>query len=312
MTSVLDNNKDYNTIMRANDLLPELEKDILILHRLVVDVWGPRLPELVTLVRNPMDYIHIVKKLGNDLVQNDLNLPPAIEMVVSMLISTASSQKITQNEWEKVLEACSKAIELDESKQKILAYIETQMTEQCSNLSTLVGPAVAAKLVGAAGGLLALCKIPACDIVVLGHKKDYNAGLSNLSVSRNQGFIYECEYVRNAPKEHKRRAARLISAKAALCCRMDLGKKRNYGEVCLEQLTKHMERLTQPSSSRAIKPLPIPDDGPKKRRGGRRARKMKKQFAPTEMYKAANRVGFNIPEEEILGIDQTKGLGMLK
>ncbi|RWW12174.1 hypothetical protein GW17_00024174 [Ensete ventricosum] len=46
------------------------------------------------------------------------------------------------------------------------------------NLSVIVGSAVAAKLMGTAGGLLALAKMPACNVQLLGAKKKTLVGFS--------------------------------------------------------------------------------------------------------------------------------------
>ena len=50
--------------------------------------------------------------------------------------------------------------------------------------------------------------------------------------------------------------------------------------------------------------LPAPDMEPKKRRGGKRFRKMKERYAMSDVRKAANRVTFNQPEEEVLDGDE--------
>ncbi len=52
--------------------------------------------------------------------------------------------------------------------------------------------------------------------------------------------------------------------------------------------------------------LPAPDMEPKKRRGGRRFRKMKERYAMSDVRKAANRVTFNQPEEEVLDGDEVR------
>lgn len=43
-----------------------------------------------------------------------------------------------------------------------------------------------------------------------------------------------------------------------------------YGESLRDKLEKHIDRLAAPPPSKVIKALPIPNDGPKKRRGGKR------------------------------------------
>lgn len=43
-----------------------------------------------------------------------------------------------------------------------------------------------------------------------------------------------------------------------------------YGEGLRDKIEKHIDRLAAPPPSKVIKALPIPGDGPKKRRGGKR------------------------------------------
>lgn len=43
-----------------------------------------------------------------------------------------------------------------------------------------------------------------------------------------------------------------------------------YGEELREKIEKHVDRLAAPPPNKIIKALPIPNDGPKKRRGGKR------------------------------------------
>jgi U4/U6 small nuclear ribonucleoprotein PRP31 len=103
-----------------------------------------------------------------------------------------------------------------------------------------------------------------------------------------------------------------------------------FGKDLREKIEKHIDRLTAPPPSKVVKALPIPNDGPKKRRGGRRsvaiflpifgfpplitrfsARKAKEAYAQTELRKLQNRMVFGEPEEEVGAFDQTKGLGMI-
>jgi len=43
-----------------------------------------------------------------------------------------------------------------------------------------------------------------------------------------------------------------------------------YGDGLRDKIEKHIDRLAAPPPSKVIKALPVPGDGPKKRRGGKR------------------------------------------
>lgn len=68
------------------------------------------------------------------------------------------------------------ASELNDFKLKIFEYVESRMTFIAPNLSVIVGASTAAKLVGLAGGLTRLSKIPACNLLVLGAQKKTLSG----------------------------------------------------------------------------------------------------------------------------------------
>jgi U4/U6 small nuclear ribonucleoprotein PRP31 len=103
----------------------------------------------------------------------------------------------------------------------------------------------------------------------------------------------------------------------------------SYGENLKDKIEKHVDRLAAPPPAKVVKALPIPNDGPKKRRGGKRyaemctlvkairpylfssARKAKEAYAQTELRKLQNRMAFGEAEEEVGAFDETKGLGMI-
>jgi U4/U6 small nuclear ribonucleoprotein PRP31 len=95
---------------------------------------------------------------------------------------------------------------------------------------------------------------------------------------------------------------------------MDLERKLrdgSYGSKLRGQVEKRIDQLAAPPPSKMTKALPIPDEGKKKRRGGKRARKAKEAYAASELAKMQNRMAFGKEEEEVGAFDQTRGLGMI-
>ncbi|KNE55656.1 hypothetical protein AMAG_01543 [Allomyces macrogynus ATCC 38327] len=347
---------EYQTVVAANNLIPDLDHDLAILHKYVIDHWGPRFPELSSLIRSPLDYIRTVQALGHDLDDSTVpheklrgHLPEAVVLSVTLALSTTAKQDgnaepgtyrltsrgraLTPEAMAKTDEACRVAIALDQARATLLRYIESRMHVLAPNVSALVGTAVAARLMGAAGGLAALCRIPACNLLVLGQAARVAAvsssreggvvgaavagapqGFSNLGLGRHRGFVWDADLVRLTPSEFRRKAARMVAAKVCLCARMDLAKAHrdaSYGQKVRADLDRHLEKAMAPPPLKSTKALPIPDEAPKKRRGGRRARKIKEQYTVTDVHKAASRVAFGHAEEEIIVYGETRGLGLL-
>lgn len=93
----------------------------------------------------------------------------------------------------------------------------------------------------------------------------------------------------------------------------------NMGRALFEDIEQKFEKWQEPPPFKEAKPLPRPDDAPKKKRGGRRVRRMKEKSAVTELRRQANRVQFGKIEEDLFQSDigftlgtQTKGSGKVR
>lgn len=273
----------------------------VVIHRFTREKYSKRFPELESLVASPLEYMMTVRELGNDLDQAKNNeklqqfLTPAIIMVVSITASTAQGQPLTDQELHDVFEACDMAAELNRCKQQIYEYVESRMTFIAPNLSAIVGASTAAKLMGVAGGLTSLSKMPACNVQLLGSQKKTLAGFAQASILPNTGFIFYSDFVESLPAELRKKAARIIAAKSTLAARVDACHEApdgNIGRMLREEIEKKFDKLTEPPPVKFVKPLPKPIDPSRKKRGGKRVRKNKERYAMTELRKQANRLNF--------------------
>lgn len=323
LAGALEDTPEYYLIVRSNNMAVEVDNEVMMLHKFIRERYSPRFPELETLVLNPWEFIQTVRAMGNekDLVQSDLEgiLPHGTVVVISMTASTTTGQPLPEDEWQRVQEACDMVYELEANRRKILQYVESRMTLLAPNFSALVGTTVATKLVGVAGGLAALAKIPSCNLHLLGASKKQASGLSSIhgNSTRFSGYLAQCDLVANTPSDYRTQALRMVGAKASLAARMDVsasGTKRNgqYGANLHEEIAHKIEKLMEPPPAKLIKALPVPNEGGRKqRRGGRRARKFREMHGLTELRKMQNRVEFGKEEEEAGAFDETMGLGMI-
>lgn len=316
--TVLEDDPEYQLIVDCNALSVDIENEIIIIHNFIRDNYRLKFPELESLVHHPVDYARVVQKIGNeiDITLVDLEglLPSAIIMVVSVTASTTSGKPLPAENLKKTMEACDRALALDMAKKKVLDFVETRMGYIAPNLSAIVGSAVAAKLMGTAGGLSALAKMPACNVQLLGAKRKNLAGFSTASAQSPVGYIEQTEIFQGTPPALRTRACRLVAAKATLASRVDSIRGDSTGKMgrdLREEIRKKIEKWQEPPPAKQPKPLPVPDSEPKKKRGGRRLRKRKERYAQTDMRKLANRMQFGIQEESSLGDGLGEGYGML-
>lgn len=311
-------NPEYTLIVQANNLSVDVDNEILVVHKFIRDHYAAKFPELEQLVPDPAQYVRAVRVLANteDPTKADLAgvLPPAVVMSVLITATTTSGQTLTDAEWAAVEKACDLADKLEEARKKIFMYVSSRMNVLAPNLSAIVGTTTAAKLLGVAGGLGPLAKMPSCNVHLLGAQKKIALGFSTYTQRRHTGFVFQSDLIQQTPAEYQLKVQRTVGAKSVLAARMDLERTRrdgSYGEELREKIEKHIDRLAAPPPAKTTKALPIPNDGPKKRRGGKRARKAKEAYAQTELRKLQNRMAFGEAEEEVGAFDQTKGLGMI-
>lgn len=274
---------------------------VAIIHKFCKAKYQKRFPELDSLIVGEMEYMHAVKELGNDLDEAKNNeklqqiLTQATIMIVSVTASTTQGTLLTDAEREQINEACNMAIELNAFKATVYEYVESRMTFIAPNLSMIIGASTAAKMLGIAGGLTKLSKMPACNVLVLGAQKRTLSGFSKVQQMPHTGFVYYSQIVQETNPDLRRKAARLLSAKCTLAARVDACHESVHGEIGLrfkEDIEKKLDKLQEPPPVKFAKPLPKPIEGSKKKRGGKRVRKMKERYAMTEFRKQANRLNF--------------------
>ena len=256
---------EYLLIVDANNLAAEIDEEIINLHKLAKDKYSKRFPELETLVVQPLDYLLTAKELRNNLDQAKNNpvlekfLSQATIMVISVTASTTQGVSLGNVDLEPVIEAADTAVSLNKAKIDVLAYVESRMTFIAPNLSKIVGASTAAKIMGVAGGLTALSKMPSNNIALLGQQKKTLSGFSQHSTLPHTGFIYYSNIVQELPPDIRRKTSRLVASKCALAARVDSFHEYldgTQGELYLEEIEKKIDKLKEPPETKASKALP--------------------------------------------------------
>jgi U4/U6 small nuclear ribonucleoprotein PRP31 len=198
-------------------------------------------------------------------------LPGPVVMSVLVTATTTTGQPLSEHKWAAIERACDLADRLEETRKKvcclyltfflnhvdqrlvlqIFMYVSSRMNVLAPNLSALVGTSTAAKLLGVAGGLTGLVKMPSCNVQVclflffffflfpyppfqlLGAQRKITAGFSTATQGRHTGFIFQSDIVTFTPPEYRAKVQRTVGAKAALAARMDLERQRMDGRNLL-------------------------------------------------------------------------------
>ncbi len=308
-------------LVATNRMVVDLQTDVESLAKLTRDAYAPRFRELESLVPDPLDYARAVLRLGNaeDPAQVDLSsiLPSATVMVVTVSASTTLGSPLADEALERVTSLCERVLVLSDLREQFLAFVKSLMSRMASNVSAIVGTEVAAKLVGAAGGLGKLAQLPANVVQVLGRQRRSLAGMSTATTVSHAGSIEEADLVINTPPAVREKVMRMVAAKVTLAARADAyctsrqgGGAGELGGRLRDEIEARAAKLAEPNPRKEVKALPVPADfSGRQKRGGRKARKVKARMGMTQMHELANRVRFG--EAEDTTSDGLLGVGML-
>lgn len=297
----LEEEPEYQLILESNRMLIEIDEEIAATKRFVSEIYQKKFPELESLITNKIDYIRTVKRIGNEMDMTLVNLSDILSnsqvMIVSVSASTTPGSPLSETDLNECFRGCDEILKLDTDKRVLMQFVESRMSKIAPNLSALIGSDVAAQLVGLAGGLIALSKIPSCNVQVMGQERKNLAGLSLASAMPHTGVLYYCSLVQTCPPALRRKALKIISGKVSLAARIDCYQNNfdsTQGERLREEVEERLEKEQGPATARTKKALPIPEEKKRSKRGGKRARQIKERFAVTEMQKLQNKMTFTI------------------
>lgn len=314
----LEEDPEYEIITRGNDMNNKLSTEINVVHRFIQDIYRARWPELESLVPSVMDYVRCVKKLGNNLhlarVELAELLPSASIISLSVAATTTSGKALSEEDLAKVLEACEVVFDLDATRKRIIAYIESRMKFYAPNLSALIGTNIAAKLISIAGGLTNLARTVSGNVQALGiAKKGSLNGMSTATSLTHVGYIVESELIQNCPQHLFKKAYRLVSGKCSIAARVDSFHSSPLGQVgagLRDDIERKIDKWQEPPPARKEKPLPLPEAKKMKHRAGRKVQAKKASYAMTELQKRAARLKFGVLADEV-GNEPDRDFGML-
>lgn len=209
-----------------------------------------------------MDISNVSDKLNQFLTSNQI-------LTVSVSASTTSGRSLTPNEMLEVNRAINYVDEILQIQNELTAFVENRMENLAPNICALVGnSAIVAHLLGLAGGLEELSKIPACNLQVLGQTKQSGAsrgGLSSANTRPNEGILANCDLVTRCPKHLQKKALKTVAAKLALAARCDYAnaysggfnnKNSTSGQSFRNEIESKIEKWEEPDKAPVLKALP--------------------------------------------------------
>jgi len=176
-------------------------------------------------LENEESFARVLREFGR---REALVLEPLAKLVgetkATELISKSTAgfgAEFTEEEAVAVRSIASATAELYKSRRELEKFVNAECNVVLKNISFLIEPVVAARLLSAAGSLVRLAELPSSTIQVIGAEKSLFKHLRTGSPPPKHGLIFNCQMVRTAPKENRGSIARALSGKIAIAAKAD-------------------------------------------------------------------------------------------
>lgn len=263
---------EHQLIVQSNKQLALLTDELDRAHGRLSTLYHAKFPELEELLPNPVQYKNAVCCIGNETDLTNVNdalnefLSNNQIITISVAGSTTSGRLLTRDELTQVQQAAAYMDEILKVQTELTEFVASRMERLAPSVCALVGSTTAAQLVGLAGGLAELAKIPACNLQVLGQTKTSaaaRAGLSSVASRPHQGILMQCDLVQTCPRQHQKKALKTVAAKLALAARcdfvnVDTGRPRSAetGLKFRREIEGKIAKWLEPDKAPTLKALP--------------------------------------------------------
>jgi U4/U6 small nuclear ribonucleoprotein PRP31 len=264
--------EDHRLVVHSNKHLANLADEMAKTHSELATAYKPKFPELEELLPNYIQYKNTVRTIWNQMdltkVNDELNEILSSNQIITISVagSTTSGRPLTDKELKLVDMAATYMEQLLEVQNKLIKFVENSMEALAPSICAIIGPSTAARLLGLTGGLAEVCKIPSCNLQVIGQVKQNStsrAGMSSASTKPHTGIIAECDLVQSVSRQFQRKALKTVAAKLALAARydfvnVDTGRIRSAqtGLRLRKELEEKFEKLQEPDKAPVLKALP--------------------------------------------------------
>ena len=244
---------------------------------------------------HPIDYARVVQKIANemDIMRVDLESGVTIGEHYGRHRDRVDHRRKRIERYRLGIDVRSvrTVVEVRRRQMKLFKFVEKNMGKDGAKLISSFGTDVAARVMGLAGGLELLSKMPSNVVQNIGTEKEENIAGSSLQVLQksgdvNVGFIFQCDLIQKKTLPPLRvKAVRLIAG-GVLMARVDAFAKIQLAklEEMYEEIKQKIEKWQEPPLARQRNHCQ-PGMIQKKRRGGKRMRAMKERYGMSDMRK---------------------------
>ena len=234
-------------VVHAVRALDDLEKQRNLIYERVREWYGVHFPELADLVTDYSDYLELVALplLREKVLSGVIDLPPYLKRAAEIRRACEKSlgSPITESDAKAVASLARIGLETDRQVKSLGEYIRGLVSVEAPNLTAVVGPLLASRLVSLAGSIERLARMPASTIQMLGAEKALFRFLRTGRGAPKHGIIFQHPYVHGASRWQRGKIARALAAKISIAAKIDYFTKEDRSSSLVKSLEARIEEI---------------------------------------------------------------------
>ncbi len=249
-------------VKQAIDSVDEVDRSINEMDMRLKEWYSLHFPTLVNEVENPETLATIISEIGlkNEITSENLAKLGLSQKKVEAIAAnrTRDTGADIRPEDAEIIRNLGETLRvLVELRHNLQKYVEKVIREVAPNMSTLVGPLIAARLLSHAGSLKDLARKPSSTIQVYGAEKALFRSLKTGAAPPKHGVIYQLPEIHTAPYWQRGNISRALAGKLSIAARVDAYSKRNIGAKLRAEFEEKIEEIQrkypEPPSSKSKK-----------------------------------------------------------
>lgn len=262
----------------------EIDSALLEVSTELRHLYAPRLPRWDT--EEISELVSVIGILGPDLSGRG-KLAQAVGKNRAIEIETAIvDDEGCEVDWTQIQPLLDQLKSLISVRESLVTAAESCL--EAPNLLEIVQPRTLVELLAWCGGVKELASTNPSNIPAVGRPRSRRGGFAD-------GILGKDPLLISLPSELKQKGCKLVAAKIVLAARMDMANSSpngSQGRKWRRNIEDRLDRLLAPPPSVRERPLAIPEESHSKRRGGRRIRRARERYAPSDAERQQRRIAF--------------------
>lgn len=206
--------------------IDDLDKVLNLLAGRIREWYGLHFPELDRLVEKHDSYVRLVQNLGNRenftlTALEEQGIPNDRSRIIAEAAKRSAGGELPEADLSWLQEVCGSVLQLYKLREHAEGYTDKVLVEVAPNMSAILGPVLAAKMISIVGGLDGVAKMPASTLQVLGAEKALFRTIKTGARPPKHGVIFQYAAIHTSPRWLRGKIARAVAGKLAIAARMD-------------------------------------------------------------------------------------------